>query len=359
MIQDVFNRDMIHAGFIMLKISIAQILFVTLCLLAASLWRKQREAVAATPFFAVAALAAVQALLVSLRWDYGISQFRIPQVLLAAAMPGAVWLSFRVAVSGMAAPGWRDTLHVLPVVLAGIALIAYPDAIDIILVLAFLFYGLRFLRLALSGETGFGKIPLEGVIDMRRAVWLLAFSLLGSTLVDVLVFLDFARGAGAHAALFIGAGNLIWLLALGASVALGSQALPLETGEAEQEVPSLPEEEDFKVAEKIRSLLVGTGLAKDSGLTLSRLSRRAGLPMRTVSSAINRVHGRNVSQYINDVRVAEACRLLRDDEISITQAIYASGFQTKSNFNREFMRVTGKTPRVWRRQEVPGKNIAE
>jgi AraC-like DNA-binding protein len=335
------------------KISIALILFTTLGLLAVSLWRRRGETAAATPFLAVAVLAAVQALLVSLRWDFGLAQFRIPQVLLAAAMPGAVWVAFHASASGALSLRKLNPLHALPVILAAIALSALPDAIDILLVLTFLFYGMRFLRLSLSGETGFGTIPLEGVINMRRAVWLLTFTLLGSTLVDVLVFLDFMHGTGAHAAQLIGAGNLVWLLALGTSVALGSSALPAEAGDADIEGPLLPAEEDLNVAASVRTLLAETGLAKDPGLTLSRLARRAGLPMRTVSGAINRVHGRNVSQYINDIRIAEACRLLLETDMSVTQSIYASGFQTKSNFNREFIRVTGKTPRNWRRQAAP------
>lgn len=335
------------------KISIALILFATLCLLAVSLWRRRGETSVANPFLVITLMAAVQALLVSLRWDFGMVDFRIPQVLLAAALPGATWLAFKAAVTG--AISWRNLnpLHGLPVVIAALGLFVLPDLIDAVLVLTFLFYGTGFFRLALSGEAGFGRIPLEGVINMRRAVWLLAFALLGSVLVDILVILDFQRGSGAHAAQLIGAGNFIWLLALGISIALGSDALDADTGDEEREDITLPEADDIKVAETVRLLLSETGLALDPGLTLSRLARRAGLPMRTVSGAINRVHGRNVSQYINDVRIAEACRLLKQTELSVTQAIYASGFQTKSNFNREFVRVTGMTPRDWRRRELP------
>lgn len=338
------------------KISVALILFATLCLLAIRMWNRRVDTTATTPFLAIAAMAAIQSLLVSLRWDFGLLQFRIPQVLLAAAMPGAVWLAFHASLSGTLALRPSSLLHAMPVILAALALYAAPDAVDVLLVLTFLFYGMRFLRLGLSGETGFGKIPFEGVINMRRAVWLLAFTLLGSTLIDVLVFLDFLRGTGAHAAQLIGAGNLVWLLALGVSVALGSHALPSETHEGEPEELVLPEAEDLKVVEAVHALLTQAGLAKDAGLTLARLSRRAGLPMRTVSGAINRVHGRNVSQYINDIRIAEACRLLKDESMTVTQAIYASGFQTKSNFNREFTRVTGTTPREWRRRAASGSS---
>jgi AraC-like DNA-binding protein len=335
------------------KISVALILCAALLLLAISLFFRRREAPAATPFTILSALACAQALLVSLRWDYGITQLRPSQILIAAALPSAAWLCFHAAASGGRLIVARNIAHAAPVAIAALALLFLPDAIDVILVAASLFYGARFLRLAFSGEASFAQTAFEGMFNMRRAVALLAFALLGSAVVDVLVFLDFLRVGGQHAATLIGVGNMIWLLTLGASVALGSVTLPSADEPAEDAPVAAPEAEDRKVAEDIHLLLTESGLAKKPGLTLSRLARRAALPARAVSSAINRVHGRNVSQYINDIRIEEACRLLQETDISVTQAIYECGFQTKSNFNREFLRVTGKTPRDWRKEIQP------
>lgn len=332
------------------KVSIALILFAVLLLLAASLSLRRRETPAATPFIILSALAGLQALLVSLRWDFGIMQLRPLQIVLAAGLPGAAWLCFRVAASGGSLLQWRNLTHAIPIGLIVLALFLLPDAIDMILIATFLAYGVIFLRLALSGEASFEQTAFEGMFNMRRALGLLAFTMLGSALVDVVVFVDFMRVGGQHAATLIGVGNMVWLLALGASVALGSVTLPCPDEEPDGAVPAMLEAEDRKVADEIHVLLTQSGLAKKPGLTLSRLARRAALPARTVSNAINRVHGRNVSQYINDIRVEEACRLLRGTDISITQAIYECGFQTKSNFNREFLRVTGKTPREWRKE---------
>ncbi len=335
------------------KVSIALILSAALCLLAVSLFLRRREAPAATPFMVLSALACLQALLVSLRWDYGITQLRPLQILIAAALPSAAWLCFHAAASGGPLFRSRNLVHALPLGLAAAALLLLSDAIDIILVAASLFYGARFLRLALAGEASFAQTAFEGMFNMRRAVGLLAFALLGSALIDALVFLDFLHLGGQHAAALIGIGNMVWLLTLGASVALGSVTLPAADEDQTDASPAAPEPEDHKVAEDIHKLLTQSGLAKMPGLTLSRLARRASLPARAVSNAINRVHGRNVSQYINDIRIEEACRLLRKTDISVTQAIYECGFQTKSNFNREFLRVTGVTPREWRKENQP------
>jgi AraC-like DNA-binding protein len=68
-----------------------------------------------------------------------------------------------------------------------------------------------------------------------------------------------------------------------------------------------------------------------------------------VSRAVNRCHGVSVSQYVNGFRVKEAQRLLRDTEESVVQIALEAGFMTKSNFNREFLRVSGQSPTDWRR----------
>nr|WP_250809267.1 AraC family transcriptional regulator [Neorhizobium tomejilense] len=89
-------------------------------------------------------------------------------------------------------------------------------------------------------------------------------------------------------------------------------------------------------------------LYRSEDLSLARLARKARLPAREVSAAINRVTGLNVSQFVNDRRVAEACRLLRETERTVIQIMLDVGFSTKSNFNREFRRVTGTNPKQWR-----------
>jgi len=61
-----------------------------------------------------------------------------------------------------------------------------------------------------------------------------------------------------------------------------------------------------------------------------------------------RQFGLNASQYVNGLRIDVACRLLRDSAVKVTDVIYTSGYNTKSNSNREFLRVTGKMPTAWR-----------
>ena len=91
----------------------------------------------------------------------------------------------------------------------------------------------------------------------------------------------------------------------------------------------------------------------DPDLTLARLARRMTLPAKQVSAAVNRVTGENVSRLINGYRIRHACERLAAGD-GVTTAMLASGFNTKSNFNREFLRVTGMSPSRWTSASPPG-----
>jgi AraC-like DNA-binding protein len=349
-IEDVSKRDPGQYRVTMPKVSVALILTLLLAYLAIRLIIASRHNRSGWPFAALVVGAALQALLVSLRWDFGLLIFRPLQILVSCLLPALAWISFRAfSTTAKAQDKFRNPLHLLPAVLCGVALYILPDAIDFIIMATFIVYGISCLRLALKGESALDRASLSGVIDVQRALWLVIFSLFASVVVDLLVFLDFLREGGAQAPLLIGIGNIVWLVAIGLSALLTSRAVA-ETDE-DDTIPIVAVDEsehDTRVLETAESMLTQGGLAKDPNLTLTRLARRCGIPARSISRAVNRVHKRNVSQFVNDVRVREACRLLKDTPMTITQAIYESGFQTKSNFNREFLRVTGKTPRDWR-----------
>ena len=98
---------------------------------------------------------------------------------------------------------------------------------------------------------------------------------------------------------------------------------------------------------RLDALLESRRLYLDPELTLTRLARALHVPAKQLSAAINRRTGGNVSRHVNGHRIREACGAL-EAGASVTEAILASGFNTKSNFNREFRRVTGRTPSAWR-----------
>lgn len=77
-------------------------------------------------------------------------------------------------------------------------------------------------------------------------------------------------------------------------------------------------------------------------------AERVGMTPAGFSRLFGRSVGRRFTQILHEMRVAEACRLLRDTPDPITQIALASGFNNLSNFNRVFHRLKGMPPREYR-----------
>ncbi|HET7897760.1 MAG TPA: AraC family transcriptional regulator, partial [Flavisolibacter sp.] len=56
------------------------------------------------------------------------------------------------------------------------------------------------------------------------------------------------------------------------------------------------------------------------------------------------------SDYVTEVRINHACRLLMYSDENINEISYASGFENLSNFYRHFKRITGVVPKDYRKR---------
>ncbi|TAN11258.1 MAG: AraC family transcriptional regulator [Chitinophagaceae bacterium] len=55
-------------------------------------------------------------------------------------------------------------------------------------------------------------------------------------------------------------------------------------------------------------------------------------------------------QFLLEVRIGYACKLLLENKMSISQICYSCGFNNLSNFNRQFKEITGMTPSGYLRE---------
>ena len=53
---------------------------------------------------------------------------------------------------------------------------------------------------------------------------------------------------------------------------------------------------------------------------------------------------KSLVEFITEIRVGYACKLLQEEKFSVAQAAYNSGFNNISNFNRQFKKITALTP---------------
>ncbi len=58
--------------------------------------------------------------------------------------------------------------------------------------------------------------------------------------------------------------------------------------------------------------------------------------------------GRTCPDYINELRIARACRLLAEDNQTVTAIAFDCGFHSVPNFQRKFFRYLKTTPRAYR-----------
>ena len=54
--------------------------------------------------------------------------------------------------------------------------------------------------------------------------------------------------------------------------------------------------------------------------------------------------GKSLTEFVSDMRISYACKLLIEGNLSVSQICFESGFNNLSNFNRTFKKHTGFTP---------------
>jgi AraC-like DNA-binding protein len=340
-------------GFALIFVPLSFVAALLLVILLVAALRARETTGGNTAFLVLVALCALQSVVVGLRWGYHVEAARYAQPILAACLPPLVLFSFRTLLQrDDLEDGPMRWLHTLPPVVMTAIVLFVPALIDVALVVLFVGYAIAVLNLGRSGPDGLVEARLDSAVAAHRALVIAAVALCLSALFDLGVLLAFEWSKGANAEIIASNANLLGLFFIGLTAFVASRAHPSVPTQPNQPETS-PSEQDREILDKVQRLLVDQKLYRDDNLTLSRLARRAGVPARQISGAVNRLAGKNVSQYINDIRISEACRLLRDTDISVTAAMLDSGFQTKSNFNREFRRVTSLSPASWREQSRP------
>jgi AraC-like DNA-binding protein len=83
-------------------------------------------------------------------------------------------------------------------------------------------------------------------------------------------------------------------------------------------------------------------------LKLSDLAELVGMSPVSFSRFFHQRTGRTLSEYIVDIRLGHAARLLVDSSMDISEICYACGFNNLSNFNRVFKARRSCTPREFR-----------
>lgn len=117
---------------------------------------------------------------------------------------------------------------------------------------------------------------------------------------------------------------------------------PVDHGEAE--AGKRPYREVTEVAKYITAHY-------EENLSLSGLAGRFHLSAYYLSHIFPRVTGMTLVAYINRVRIEQACRLLRETELPVTEIAYRVGYQSGTHFGRVFKKAKGVSPQGYRREQ--------
>ena len=297
------------------------------------------------------ALLAFQALINALSLHYGMGAARFVQPITAMCVPALAWLAWQVDALGQKL-SMRDLAHAIGPMATAALRLENSLLLELLVPLAYAGYaGALTLSLWRNGP----DLPRAkmGQSDGSRLVWAgIAAALALSALSDVAIAVFVAFGKVEAVPRLVDLATTAGLLGMGV-LAVMAQRLTGQSGEEGTELPLAPSEDDHALFARLEELMAQRRLWRDPDVTLSMLARRLHVPAKTLSIAVNRVTGQNISRYVNAHRI-DAARASLQQGASVTEAMLDAGFLTKSNFNREFRRIMGQAP-----SEVAAKSLAQ
>ncbi|MDX2111223.1 MAG: AraC family transcriptional regulator [Verrucomicrobiota bacterium] len=83
-------------------------------------------------------------------------------------------------------------------------------------------------------------------------------------------------------------------------------------------------------------------------LSIGSVAKRVHLSSAAFCRFFNKATGRTFVQFVNEMRIGHACRLLMETDATIAEIAFASGFENLANFNRRFQQFRKCAPREFR-----------
>jgi AraC-like DNA-binding protein len=83
-------------------------------------------------------------------------------------------------------------------------------------------------------------------------------------------------------------------------------------------------------------------------VSLTKVAKLVNISPNHLSDKFKEVTGVNFVDYIARTRTAKARELLANSNLRISEIAFAVGFQSLSQFNRVFKKLTGKSPSAYR-----------
>ena len=90
----------------------------------------------------------------------------------------------------------------------------------------------------------------------------------------------------------------------------------------------------------------------NSELSLSSLAEKFGISPSYLSHIFKREINKGVKEFIEEIRISNACRFIESTDMSITQVGYSVGYLDSNYFTKVFKKIMNMTPREYRERSV-------
>ncbi|UGU17655.1 AraC family transcriptional regulator [Sinomicrobium kalidii] len=109
----------------------------------------------------------------------------------------------------------------------------------------------------------------------------------------------------------------------------------------------------FSIEEKdghrLNNILNFTFSHLEKNIKIEDVARIANLSKSQFSRYFKLHTGKTYIEFLNELRIESACSLLLDERNTVEAICYDVGYSNLSHFNRQFKRLKGVTPSVYRR----------
>ncbi len=157
--------------------------------------------------------------------------------------------------------------------------------------------------------------------------------------------------------------NFYYLYLLFLTISLGSAALIIDYVKRKKTVflpyktaPEMHTGNDF-LENKVFHYIANNYSNPD--LSLSSINAETGIAENKISSIIKTKCKQSFKQHINNIRMTEAKRLLKESEGTISEIAYSVGYNNVTHFNRVFKTETGIAPGDFRKGENASADTAK
>ena len=104
---------------------------------------------------------------------------------------------------------------------------------------------------------------------------------------------------------------------------------------------------DLADAERINTVMNFVMTNYSEEVKISKVAKLISLTEASFCRYFKSKTHKTFSQFLNEVRILNACKLLVDSNLTITQICYNTGYNNISHFNRQFKLITGLTAKEY------------